>query len=154
MPDQTFADWESLHFNQLTEQETVNSTAFRDVAESRNLSHYVQVGQANPYLHNAATPIYMDTFENPYAVFVFKYASAGESKAFEPFLLPRTPLTYRHTALLAKMFNIASAESSNQQIDQPKPLLKTVMRDDPLQVRVCALKWLLSIAPVAAKSVP
>ena len=50
----------------------------KDVANNKNLSHYVRIGEANPYIHNGATPKYMDTFEKPYAVFVFRYASDGQ----------------------------------------------------------------------------
>ena len=43
------------------------------IAERTNLTHQVRPMRASPYTHRLSTPKYMDTHEDPYAVFVFKY---------------------------------------------------------------------------------
>ena len=47
-------------------------------APQNDMSHQVHVGQPAPYIHKRSTPKYMDSFESPYAVFVFKYRSKGD----------------------------------------------------------------------------
>lgn len=49
-----------------------------DIAQRSNMSHQVHVGQPAAYLHKRSSPKYMDSFESPYAVFVFKYRSKGD----------------------------------------------------------------------------
>jgi hypothetical protein len=44
----------------------------------REVKHSVQIGKGVEYLHNLGTPEYMDTLEDPYVVFTFKYRSAKE----------------------------------------------------------------------------
>jgi hypothetical protein len=51
----------------------------REIAQRSNLTHQVQGGRPRAYMHKMATPQYMDSHENPYAVFVFKYRSKGMS---------------------------------------------------------------------------
>ena len=84
-PDQSAFNSEAQQSPQRTEQDGHINIVSTDVADSRRLSHYVQHGEAYPYIHRMATPEYMDTFEEPYAVFVFKYASDGESYGIGPF---------------------------------------------------------------------
>jgi len=48
------------------------------VAEEKQLSHQVQAGKGALYHHRAEKAEHMDTMENPYAVFVFKYRSLGD----------------------------------------------------------------------------
>lgn len=47
------------------------------VARQNNLSHQVHLSQPAQYSHRQSSPTYMDSFENPYAVFVFHYRSKG-----------------------------------------------------------------------------
>jgi hypothetical protein len=42
------------------------------------VKHSVQIGKGVEYLHNLGTPEYLDTMDNPFAVFTFKYRSAEE----------------------------------------------------------------------------
>lgn len=53
-----------------------------DIAQRKNMSHQVHLGQPAAYVHKRASPKYMDSFESPYAVFVFKYRSKGISILF------------------------------------------------------------------------
>lgn len=48
-----------------------------EVAQRNQMSHQVHVGQPAEYVHKRSTPQYMDDFDCPYAVFVFKYRSKG-----------------------------------------------------------------------------
>ena len=50
-----------------------------EVARRQNMSHQVCLGQPAVYVHRKSTPNYMDSHENPYAVFVFKYRSRGKA---------------------------------------------------------------------------
>ncbi len=50
-----------------------------DVAAQKKASHQVQPGPGALYVHKVHTPRYMDSMEEPYAVFVFKYRSKGSS---------------------------------------------------------------------------
>ena len=43
------------------------------VATSKDLTHQVRPTKPSPYKHKLARPKYMDTHDDPYAVFVFKY---------------------------------------------------------------------------------
>ncbi|EEP76602.1 predicted protein [Uncinocarpus reesii 1704] len=43
------------------------------IAQRGSLSHQVQVGRAEDYLHKLRVPEYLDTMEEPYAKFIFKY---------------------------------------------------------------------------------
>ncbi|KAL2216879.1 hypothetical protein M432DRAFT_640956 [Thermoascus aurantiacus ATCC 26904] len=43
------------------------------IAESRSLSHQVQLGSSAEYIHRTRRPTYMDSLDEPYAKFVFKY---------------------------------------------------------------------------------
>jgi hypothetical protein len=52
-----------------------------DIAERNKMSHQVHVSQSAEYVHKRASPRYMDDFNRPYAVFVFKYRSRGKSRA-------------------------------------------------------------------------
>lgn len=49
-----------------------------DIAERNKMSHQVHVSQPAEYVHKRASPRYMDDFNHPYAVFVFKYRSRGK----------------------------------------------------------------------------
>ena len=65
-----------------TEQESYRSTT-RDeepiytisaiIAQRERLTHQVRPMRASTYSHKISTPTYMDTHEDPYAIFVFKY---------------------------------------------------------------------------------
>ncbi|KAI1917135.1 hypothetical protein LOZ61_000652 [Ophidiomyces ophidiicola] len=48
-------------------------TVPESVVKEKSLSHQVQVGRAEGYLHKMRAPWYLDTMEEPYAKFVFKY---------------------------------------------------------------------------------
>jgi hypothetical protein len=48
------------------------------VAEALSLSHQVQPGALARYVHKIRTPEYLDTLDEPYARFVFKYRHKGE----------------------------------------------------------------------------
>lgn len=50
-----------------------------EVAQRKGVSHQVQTGKPVPYVHKKSAPRYLDTFKNPYAVFVFHYRSKGMS---------------------------------------------------------------------------
>jgi hypothetical protein len=50
-----------------------------EVAERSSNSHQVQLGQSALHGHAEGSSSYKDTFDNPYAVFVFKYRSRGTS---------------------------------------------------------------------------
>ena len=76
--DQSAADGEVQQLLPHTEQDDHVHSVSADIASSKRLSHYVRHGETYPYIHSMATPEYMDTFEEPYAVFVFRYASDGE----------------------------------------------------------------------------
>lgn len=47
------------------------------IAESRSLSHQVQLGCSAEYIHRTRRPTYVDTLDEPYAKFVFKYRVKG-----------------------------------------------------------------------------
>lgn len=50
-----------------------------EIAQRNNTTHQVHVDQSRPYAHRKASPKYMDSHRDPYAVFVFKYQSKGKS---------------------------------------------------------------------------
>ncbi|KAM5458946.1 hypothetical protein McanMca71_001860 [Microsporum canis] len=52
-------------------------TVPEQVAQERSLSHQVQVGKSSIYSHKIKVPQYIDTMEEPYAKFVFKYRVKG-----------------------------------------------------------------------------
>ena len=91
-PDQNTTDDEAQQSPQQNERNGYVHSISADIAGSRRLSHYVQHGDAYPYIHDIVTPKYMDTFEEPYAVFVFKYASDGELQSIR-LIRHQTPLT-------------------------------------------------------------
>ena len=49
-------------------------------ASEKNLEHQVQLGKGTSYGHAISRPEYIDTLENPYAVFRFKYRSRAVLK--------------------------------------------------------------------------
>lgn len=49
------------------------------IAESRSLSHQVQLGSSAEYIHRTRRPTYMDSLDEPYAKFVFKYRLKGNN---------------------------------------------------------------------------
>ena len=53
-----------------------------EVAQRNNTTHQVHVGQPIPYAHRKASPKYMDSHDDPYAVFVFNYRSRGKSISY------------------------------------------------------------------------
>jgi len=56
-----------------------------EIATKKRTSHQVQPGPGAMYAHKVHSPHYMDSMEEPYAVFVFKYRSKGSFLlAFEP----------------------------------------------------------------------
>lgn len=49
------------------------------LAQRENMSHQIRAGRGKIYYHSTGTPKYIDTMEDPYAVFTFKYRSKGRS---------------------------------------------------------------------------
>jgi hypothetical protein len=69
-----------------------------DVPPGMPTTHQVKAGQGYMYAHKRRSPEYLDTLEEPYARFVFKYRTKGESsRSLEPpiFLLPQ-PRSKKH----------------------------------------------------------
>ncbi|EGC43446.1 conserved hypothetical protein [Histoplasma capsulatum var. duboisii H88] len=54
-------------------------TVPESVARAESLTHQVQLGPQARYTHRIRTPEYLDTMDKPYAEFIFKYRTAGES---------------------------------------------------------------------------
>lgn len=57
-------------------------TVPEQVAQERSLSHQVQVGRSSRYSHKIKVPQYLDTMEEPYAKFIFKYRVKGKCNTF------------------------------------------------------------------------
>lgn len=51
-----------------------------DFAARESLSHQMKLGKGITYAKKVGKPAYIDSFKNPYAVFVFKYRSKGKKK--------------------------------------------------------------------------
>ena len=64
--DESYSSRARLHINS------------RELMGRETLAHRVNSRLPVPYAHKVATPQYMDTFETPYAVFVFHYRSEGK----------------------------------------------------------------------------
>lgn len=47
----------------------------KQAARARHVEHQVKTGKGAPYLHLCARPEYLDSMQQPYAVFTFKYRS-------------------------------------------------------------------------------
>jgi len=63
-----------------------------DVPEDMPTTHQVKPGEGYVYVHKRRSPEYLDTLEEPYARFVFKYRTKGESSRIlelPPCLVPR-----------------------------------------------------------------
>ena len=58
------------------------------VIRQQSTSHQVQPGRPAVYAHRQHRPLYIDSPDSPYAVFVFKYRSKGQSRP-----APGSPLT-------------------------------------------------------------
>ena len=56
-------------------REGAPSSISKDFADRAKLSHCVQVGEGTKFNVRRMRPVYIDSFEKPYAVFVFKYRS-------------------------------------------------------------------------------
>ena len=52
-------------------------TVPEELARRKSMSHQVQPGGPTAYAHRTSSPKYMDSYERPYAVFIFKYRSKG-----------------------------------------------------------------------------
>ncbi len=52
-----------------------------DVPEDMSTTHQVKTGPGFHYVHKRRSPEYLDTLEEPYARFVFKYRTRGESNS-------------------------------------------------------------------------
>lgn len=61
-----------------TEPEEPGQKVSAETVERENLSHQVHAGRGARYDHNITRPKYIDSMRHPYAVFVFKYRSAGK----------------------------------------------------------------------------
>ncbi|ODH46024.1 hypothetical protein GX48_07884 [Paracoccidioides brasiliensis] len=61
----------------LTRDEPPLYTVPKSVAQADSLTHQVQLGPHARYLHKIRAPEYQDDMDKPYAVFVFKYRTAG-----------------------------------------------------------------------------
>ena len=57
-------------------KESINA-ATEENRHVRDLPRQINAGRPVPYSHKTSSPKYMDTHENPYAVFVFNYRSQG-----------------------------------------------------------------------------
>ena len=53
-------------------------TVPEEVVKRKNVTHQVNAGRTTTYVHKLSTPKYMDSHDNPYAVFVFRYRSKGK----------------------------------------------------------------------------
>ena len=86
-PKPYWSSWKQENDNE--EQSTPFAPAFAsveplckvpsEVAQRNNTTHQVHVGQSVPYAHRKASPKYLDSHDDPYAVFVFNYLSRGKS---------------------------------------------------------------------------
>ena len=59
------------------------------VAADKGTTHQVQPGKGYLYIHKRASPDYVDSIEEPYARFVFKYRTKGTSNAVCADCIPR-----------------------------------------------------------------
>lgn len=50
-----------------------------DIARETNTTHQMQPGRPFPYSHRIKKPVYLDSLDEPYAMFVFKYRAKGKS---------------------------------------------------------------------------
>ena len=62
---------------ELEEEEDPIYSIPAEIAQRNMMSHQVRPGRAAAYTHKRNKPTYMDTHENPYAVFLFKYRDKG-----------------------------------------------------------------------------
>ena len=53
-------------------------TVPEEIAMRKSMSHQVRPGKPIAYAHRTSSPKYMDTYDRPYAVFVFNYRSKGK----------------------------------------------------------------------------
>ncbi len=58
-----------------------------DVPEDMSTTHQVKTGPGFHYVHKRRSPEYLDTLEEPYARFVFKYRTKGESNSSPQLLI-------------------------------------------------------------------
>ena len=66
----------------LTDTENSMATTPEEAAWRKNITHRVSSGGSRAYTHKMASPQYIDSHEDPYAVFIFKYRS--KCKSFSP----------------------------------------------------------------------
>lgn len=48
-----------------------------EIVKRKNVTHQVNAGRPTAYYHRQSTPKYLDSHDDPYAVFIFKYRSKG-----------------------------------------------------------------------------
>ena len=88
-----------------------------EVAQRNNMSHQVQVGKPAVYVHKTSRPKYMDTHDNPYAVFTFQY---------------------RSRAVIEKMFEVSLAETEEEEKERLSALSKEELIEHYLRVKASA----------------
>lgn len=102
-----------------------------EVAERMNMSHQVHLGQPAEYVHKRASPRYMDDFQSPYAVFVFKYRSKGI------FTQPlKTTLTDKPSAILEQLLNIKLSEPEEEEKRRLQGLTKEELIEQVIRAKV------------------
>ncbi|MCJ1360049.1 MAG: hypothetical protein MMC33_010052 [Icmadophila ericetorum] len=94
-------------------------------AERKNVHYQIQSGKPTTYVHKTASPAYMDTAENPYALFTFHYRSVGKLLA-NPIELN---VTLTAKALLEKELNITVIEVEAEE----KERLQTLPKDEIIE---------------------
>ncbi|KAK4690438.1 hypothetical protein P7C71_g6355, partial [Lecanoromycetidae sp. Uapishka_2] len=72
-PKPYWSAWKEIENLEAINGDTPRYNLPSEVANRNNTSHQVRPGKPAAYAHKTATPKYMDTQENPYAVFVFHY---------------------------------------------------------------------------------
>lgn len=102
-----------------------------EVAQRKNTSHQVHVSQAATYVHKTSSPVYMDSHEKPYAVFVFKYRSKGNIR-------PRIgwSLLTEFIAILEKILNVKLIESEIEERHRLNGLTKEELVEHLLKTKV------------------
>ncbi|KAK2741061.1 hypothetical protein FQN57_005801 [Myotisia sp. PD_48] len=102
------------------------------ISRERSLSHQVQVGKSASYSHKIRVPIYMDTMEEPYAKFVFRYRMKGKQSPFDMvikhFIGSNMSANVKYLETIEKHLNI----QLEQDIDSERKILQSLPREQLL----------------------